>query len=150
MQGIKTYDPKNVQIIMGGVPITGFADGTFIDVAMDEDQFTKTVGGDGEVSRAKSNNQCATVTVTLQQTSGSNDVLSGLYQADKLNNAGAVPLMIKEIGTGKTLCFTQAAWVERLPNTTYSKDIEERAWTIATGQLEIFIGGNTTNAQSDA
>lgn len=149
MQGIKTYDPSNVQIIVGGVPMTGFADGTFIDIAFDDDQFKKTVGADGEVSRSKSNNNCATVALTLKQTSASNDALSALYSADRLNNGGAVPMMIKEIGTGRTLCFTQAAWVEKLPNVSYSKDIEDRNWTLATAQMEIFVGGNANNEQSE-
>lgn len=147
--GIKTYDPSNVQVIMGGVPVTGFADGTFINISFDEDQYTKTVGADGEVSRSKSNNNTATVALTLKQTSSSNDALSALYQADRLNNGGAVPFMVKEIGTGRTLCFTQACWVQKLPDVGYSKDVEDRAWTLATGQMEIFVGGNSTNVQSE-
>lgn len=147
--GIKTYDPSNVQVILGGVPMTGFADGTFVNISFDEDQYTKTVGADGEVSRSKSNNNTATVALTLKQTSSSNDALSALYMADRLNNAGAVPFMVKEIGTGRTLCFAQAAWVQKLPDVGYSKDVEDRAWTLATGQMEIFVGGNATNAQSE-
>lgn len=141
-QGVKTYDPNNVQVIMGGVPITGFADGTFISVAFDEDLYTKTVGADGEVSRAKSNNQSATVALTLKQTSGSNDELSAFYQADQVSDSGVVPLMIKEIGSGRTLVFAQAAWVQKLPDVAYSKEVEDRNWTIATAQLKTFIGGN--------
>ena len=147
--GVKTYDPSNVQVIMGGVPMSGFADGTFISIAFDEDQYTKTVGADGEVSRSKSNNNTATVSLTLKQTSSSNDALSALYQADRLSNGGVVPFMVKEIGSGRTLCFAQSAWVQKLSDVAYSKDIEDRAWTIATGQMQIFIGGNTTNGLSE-
>ena len=150
MQGVKTYDPNNVQVIMGGVPIGGFADGTFVSIAFDEDQFAKTVGADGEVSRSKSNNNSATITMTLKQTSASNDALSGFAQADNLDGSGAVPLMIKEIGSGRTLCFTQAAWVQKLPDVGYSKEVEDRAWTIATAQMNVFIGGNATSTQSEA
>lgn len=145
MDGVKTYDPNDVQIIMGGVPITGFADGTFINIAHDEDAYTKTVGADGEVSRARSNNRSATVTLTLKQTSASNDALSGFYAADELSNAGVVPLMVKEIGSGRTLVFAQAAWVQKVPDVGYSKDVEDRAWTIATAQLKTFVGGNASS-----
>lgn len=144
--GVKTYDPSDVQIILGTTPISGFADGTFISVSMDENQFTKTVGADGNVSRSKSNNRTGTATLTLQQTSQSNDFLSALQAADELANGGAVPMMIKEIGSGSTLVFTQAAWIEKLPDVSYSKDIEDRSWTIATAQLQTFIGGNSTNS----
>lgn len=148
MTAVKTYDPHNVQIIMGGFAISGFADGTFISVAYDEDAYNKTVGADGEVSRARSNNQCATVTLTLKQTSNSNDDLSALFEFDKVNDAGIVPLMVKEIGSGRTLMFTQAAWVQRAPDVNYSKDVEDRAWTVATGQISTFIGGNAPSGSA--
>lgn len=145
MSGVKTYDPRNVQIICGGVPISGFADGTFVSVASDEDLYNKTVGADGEVSRARSNNRAATVTLTLKQTSQSNDVLSAFAAADAASNGGVFPLMIKEIGTGSTLVFAQAAWIQAYPNVDYSKDIEDRAWVLACGTLDRFVGGNSNS-----
>jgi len=142
MTGVKTYDPNNVQLILGGVGISGYADGTFINLTYDEDLYNKTVGADGEVSRSKTTNRSATLTITLKQTSSSNDALSALYQLDESEDGGVVPMMIKEIGTGTTLVFTQAAWVQKLPDLNFSKDIEDRQWTIATSQLESYIGGN--------
>lgn len=139
----KTYDPANVQIICGGVPISGFADGTFLDLAFDEDQFSKTVGADGEVSRAKSNNNTATVTISLMQTSESNDVLSAFANADRLNGGGSFPFLVKEIGSGTTLAFSQSAWIKKFADVTYSKDTEAREWTIDTGQLDVLVGGNS-------
>lgn len=150
MQGLKTYDPSNVQIIMGGHAVTGFADGTFIDISPDEQRYNKTVGADGETSRSRTNNRCKTITVTLKQTSASNDFFSGLALADETDNAGAVPIMIKEIGTGKTIGFAQAAWIENDPNVTYSKDVEDRAWTIATTNMDLFIGGNSNDVQGNS
>jgi len=143
MSGVRTYDPRNVQIILGGNPISGFADGTFVTVTPDENLYTKTVGADGEVSRARSNNRSATVTLTLKQTSQSNNILSALAQADNLNNGGVVPFMLKEIGSGATLVFAQAAWVEDFPDAEYSKEVSDRAWTIALAQTDMFIGGNS-------
>lgn len=140
--GVKTYDPNNVQIILGGAPMSGFADGTFVSVASDENLYNKTVGADGEVSRARLNNKSATITLTLKQTSSSNDVLSNYAALDQASDSGVFPLMIKEIGSGRTLLFTQAAWVEKFPDTAYSKDVEDREWTIATSQMNTFIGGN--------
>ena len=52
---VRTYDPKAVAVLIGGVPIGGFADGTFISVERDNDTFQKVSGSDGIVSRAKSN-----------------------------------------------------------------------------------------------
>lgn len=142
MSGVRTYDPRNVQIIVGGNPISGFADGSFITITPDETLYAKSVGADGEVSRARSNNRSATVTLTLKQTSQSNDVLSALALADNAANAGVVPFMVKEIGSGSTLVFAQAAWIEDFPDIDYSKEVGERAWTLATAQTDMFVGGN--------
>ena len=46
---VKTYDPSNVIIIVGGASASGYADGTFIEIAADDKRFNKTVGADGEV-----------------------------------------------------------------------------------------------------
>ncbi len=143
MGGVKTYDPNNVQIILGGAPMSGFADGTFVSVSSDENLYNKTVGADGEVSRSRQNNKTATIALTLKQTSSSNDILSGFAALDEASDGGVFPLMIKEIGSGRTLLFTQAAWVEKHPDTAYSKDVEDREWTIATSQMKTFIGGNS-------
>lgn len=139
---VRTYDPANVQVIVGGVPMSGFADGTFISIEHDEPAFTKTVGADGEVSRAKSNNKSATVTITLKQTSISNDILSGFGLADEASNGGVVPFMLREIGNGTTLVFAESAWIEEWPDLGYSKNIENREWKLALAQCNRFIGGN--------
>jgi len=142
MSGVKTYDPRDVQIIVGGVPLSGFADGTFINVASDEPLYNKTVGADGEVSRSRSNNRAGTVTITLKQTSNGNDVLSGFAALDDASNGGVFPMMIKEIGSGRTIVFAQSAWIEQFPDVDYAKEVGDRAWTIATGPLQRFVGGN--------
>jgi hypothetical protein len=52
----KTYDFRAGVLVVGGVPMTGFADGTAIRVEFDEEQFTKTTGADGLTTRSKTNN----------------------------------------------------------------------------------------------
>ena len=83
---VHTYDPANVIVSIGGTPMSGFADGTFVMVSRDEDIFSKVSGADGEVSRAKSNNRSGSLTLTLMQTSMSNDVLSAIAVLDEISN----------------------------------------------------------------
>lgn len=138
----KTYAPDLVITSVNGVPITGFADGTFISISPAADRFTKTVGADREVARAKSNDNTYEVTITLLSTSLSNDYLTSLLNADKLANAGKFVLQIKDLN-GTTLFFWQSAWIKTPPTVEFSKEITERAWVIDTGQADIeYIGGN--------
>lgn len=138
---VKTYDPKQVQISIGGNIISGFADGEFINVERDENMFTKVSGADGEVSRAKSNNKMGTMTLTLMGTSASNDILSAFAIADELTNSGVVPIFIKD-SLGTSILFAAEGWVRKMPAYTASKEITDRAWVFDLAAVETFIGGN--------
>jgi hypothetical protein len=130
---MKTFDAKKVIIIYGGVPLTGFADGTFISVTGAADTFTKKVGADGEVARSRNNDDTSEVTLTLQQTSKSNSYLSLMRAADKASNAGALPLLINDL-LGNTLFFWDAAWIKKAPDWERGKELGDQAWVFDTGQ----------------
>ena len=127
-----TYDPKMVVITFGGVPISGFAEDSFVECAPAEEGFSRKVGADGEVVRSHSNNNCYDVTVTLLQTSLSNGVLSAAAVADRATGLGLAPLSITEITSGSEHFFPQA-WVE-VPTWARGKEAGEQAWTFHTGQ----------------
>lgn len=88
---LATFDPASVVISFGGIPLSGFADGTFLEITADNPQFTKTVGADGYTTRTKSNNYGAQVTITLAQSSPSNDILTSFLNADRIDNQGVKP-----------------------------------------------------------
>lgn len=139
MQGfVNTYDPKKVIITFGGVPITGFADGTFVQIDPNAEMWIKKVGADGEVIRSQSNDNTHTVQITLQQSSASNDYLSTCMNADKLTGMGMLPLSITDLN-GTTLHFWPQAWIQTDPSYGFAKEVTDRQWTLHTGQE---IGGN--------
>jgi hypothetical protein len=137
---LKTYDPKSLYASFGGVPLTGFADGTFINIVGNA-KFSSVTGADGLTSRAKSVDDSYEITITLQQTSVSNDYLSGVQKLDRLQNAGVLPLIIKD-GEGTSLFFAESAWIEKDPDVAYSKEIENREWAFKTASAANFVGGN--------
>ena len=61
---VRTYDPKQVIITVGGVPMSGFADGSFLTIDRDDNQWTKVTGADGTSTRIKSNNRSGNMTIT--------------------------------------------------------------------------------------
>lgn len=130
---VNSYDPKKVIITFGGVPITGFTDGTFIQVDPNAETWTKSVGADGEVIRSRNNDNTHTVQITLQQSSVSNNYLSTVMTADKISGRGMLPLTITDMN-GTTLHFWPQAWIQTDPSWGYSKENTERQWTIHTGQ----------------
>jgi len=131
---VKSYDPKKVIVTFGGVPLTGYADGKFIEIsANDPDGFKKQVGADGEVGRAQSSDNTHNVKVTLMQTSLSNNYMSGVRNSDKLTGKSCLPLSITDINGG-SLHYWPQAWIKGDPTWGYGKELEERQWEIDTGQ----------------
>jgi hypothetical protein len=138
---VATYDPKNVSMIVGGQIMSGFGDGTFIKLSRNEQAFNLKVGVDGEGTRAKSNNLSGKIEITLMQSSAANDILSSYALADQLSNTGAVPVLFRD-NSGRTLATALTAWVQKVPDTEFAKEVTTRAWVLETDSLQIFIGGN--------
>lgn len=143
MADVSTYNPDAVTVVVGGIPISGFADGTFVEIEPMSDGVTSVSGADGEIARAISTDRRHTVTLTLLQTSDSNDLLAGLYGVDLESTAGAmVPVIVSDL-SGRSLFAASKAWITKLPKTTFSKGIESKAWVLHTGRPSVYLpGGN--------
>lgn len=130
---VMTYDPKKVILTLGGVPIAGYADGTFVQIDPSAEAFTKKVGADGEVVREKSNDNTHTIQITLLQTSLSNIYLRTVMKADKATGLGILPLSFTDLNTMEAKFWPQA-WVSTEPPTGRAKEITDVQWTLHTGQ----------------
>lgn len=140
--GAKTYSPKKVSVVVAGVIIRGYADGTFVMVERSADTFTKVTGADGEVGRVHSADRSGRITITLQQTSESNDILSALQLADELSLTGKFPVIVKD-NNGTSLYMAGDAWIMKAPNAEYSNGMSTREWIIECADLDPFAGGNS-------
>lgn len=138
---VSTFDPKSLIITIGRAVISGYADGEFLSIIADNQQFTKVTGADGFTTRVKSNNYGGTMTLTLSQTSPSNDILSGFLNLDRISNLGVLPILIKDL-SGTTTLFSAQGWIQQFPDVTFSNEISNRAWTLDLVDIDIFIGGN--------
>lgn len=138
---IKTYDPGKFVIAFKGVPLVGYGE-NFFKLTQDEDAFMKKVGASGEVARARNQNRTGKVEVTLMQTSLSNDYLSTMFRLDKDLGLGAGTLTVADL-SGTTIVSIEDAWISKLPDLEFGKELAERTWTFDTGQIVIFnVGGN--------
>ncbi len=138
---VKTFDPGQVVISFGGVVLSGYADGTFIMVERSSDAFSKVVGAGGDVARVRNRDRSGRVTVTLMQTSLTNDRLSAIAAQDELAGTGVGPLLIKDLG-GTTLISAQSCWIAKVPNQEFGKEFSNREWIFDTSDLEILVGGS--------
>lgn len=115
MPKLATYDPKKVNVIFGPVVLTGFADGTFVKVETDGDGISALVGCDQEIVRSiDPGSILKKITVTLLQSSDSNDELSIIHNADNQTGAGVMPMSVQDL-SGRSLLMADQAWITKKP-----------------------------------
>src|SRR3990167_825532 len=140
---IKNYDPSRVSVSWGGINITGFAEGTFIEAERDEDAFTKYVGSQGEVCRTRNLNRSGKVTITLMATSPINDLIDMYATTDDLVGLGGVwPLSINDF-YGLLRVFATEAWVMKKPKVERAKEAGTVVWVFDCATIAIEPRGNT-------
>lgn len=139
---VSTYDPAKVVVTFGGVPISGFADETFVSIKRSNGgAFAKKRGADGKVERINKGSYDFTVGITLQQTSSSNLTFDAAMKADMLSNSGKAPLSVTDLN-GVTMLTAPEAWVNEDPSVDLGSDTSSRKWVIETGPAPLTIGGN--------
>lgn len=134
----KVYDANEVSVIFGAIQLeSGFADGEFVRIERETDAFSDVVGTLGEVTRSKTNDSRATITILLMQTSSGNQALSAQHNLDKLasNGAGIVPVMIRD-RNGAAIHEGQNAWIAKAPDVSYDRAAGPREWRIRVANLE--------------
>jgi len=135
-------DPAKIIINFGGANINGYADGTFVSFEMDEDAFTKTTGADGFVTRVRTNNRSGSCTITLMQSSPSNNILQAIHNIDISTPGGApVPIVIKNL-LNTELITSSAAWIKKIPNIDHGKEVANREWVIDIADAIVTVAGN--------
>jgi|SRR6186713_991088 len=142
MAELKTYDAKRINITIGSHIVKGYAEDTFISIEPDGDGTAAQAGADGEVARSLSNNPLHTITLTLQQTSDTNDFLSDLLKRDRASGgAGVVPLQVVDL-RGTSLFAASQAWVVNWPTIENGSGVGEREWALQAVATDLHVGGN--------
>lgn len=122
---VTTYDAKDVSVIVNGIYLTGFADGTFVSYDKTEDGFAISIGAQGDTARAKVNNPLGTITVTLQQTSPQVQMMNNLAKSGKLVEARVIHKGSNTEKVGGVQCF-----VMKPASGEYGSEISNREFTI--------------------
>ena len=130
---VNTYSPKNVQFLIGGYTFAGWQS---IAISRNAKSFTPYRGIRGKNTRIKNLDTSAILTITLLQTSQSNDVLSTILTADEENGTARIVFTLKD-RSGGSVFTSNDAFITGFPVTSFSGQFEYRTW-------EIFCGSTTT------
>jgi len=133
MNEVRTYDPTQVSLIVGGSIIKSW---NRIAVAKEEDDWTFAAGTTGEVTRTRNANRLGTITVVLPQTSQDNGILSAFAVS-----GGLLSCIVKD-ASGRSLHVMPEGTVVKPADSEYAKESGEREWAIKGSIVEMTVGGN--------
>ena len=163
---VSTYSPSDVSVIYGLKHIDGFVDGSFISIKRETPVFSHSRSMDGHCAISVQKYSTYTVTITLAQTSSSNQFLHSLQKTmmkslTKLDSTSPfsglsslsgiktivsnviskLPFIIKD-SSGNSVFFGTDVWLSEEPEVVYSAGMEGRTWTIKCLNASSSIAGN--------
>ncbi len=138
-----SYSPKKVLLIIGVIPISGYAEKSMIEITPDQDDFETLKGADGAVERSEIVGGTWSCKFTLLGSNPLNAELSALRKADKLTNKAAFPLLCKDLN-GTSIHAAKVCWFKKAPAKKYESASSPIEWEIVMTQVEDFVGGNAS------
>lgn len=137
---VYTYDPTKVILNIGGYVISGVKS---VSVTPNAPAFKVVKGIRGVNTRVFNRDTSAEMTITLLQTSISNDVLSAIIFADKTYRTGRLEISLTDAG-GTTLIASDEGFVEELPAVQFGRELSDRTWKICMlSTRNALVGGNS-------
>lgn len=147
-QVLGSYSPEEVTIVISNAQfshiIGGYTDGTFVSVSRTIPHATPYVGADASHARVIRKVKSADITITLNQASESNDVLSQLLQKDEqfADNTWLFNIIIKD-NSGRTMYSASKSYIGTVPDSDFGVEITDRPWVIHAINMETHLGGNS-------
>lgn len=152
---LATFAPNDVTIVITqestGMShiVGGFSEDAIITIDRNADTFTLYTGADDTNTRIYNANTAGTMTLSLQQTSASNDILTALYLQDRDSRNGLFAIQVKD-NSGRSNFFAEEAYIGVVPNAAYSNSMQTREWVIHAPRMESIQGGNSVVSPEDA
>ena len=144
---VATLSPIDVTVVISQAGFThvvsGYMEDSNITVERGSDSYEKHTGIDNKTSRIYKADKSGMITLSLAQTSVSNDVLDLLQRNDAAarNSSGLFSITVKD-ASGRSVYHSLEAWVGVVPNSTFGSGMQGREWQIQAAEMTSFIGGN--------
>lgn len=111
--------------------VTGYSNGSSINVARNSDKYTPHTGAKGDTTYAKTNDNSGTIVFTLKHDSYSNKVLSKLAKSDD----SFTTQLVDGNDAGKAKAGGSECVIMKPADMSRGAEIGEREWTIAVPNL---------------
>lgn len=149
VQRTGTFRPNDIAVVITheelGIShiVGGYSEDAIVSIERAVATNTLYTGADDTSTRVYNASTAGTVTLSLQQSSVSNDILSALYELDRASRSSRYmfTIMIKD-NSGRSLYFADEAFIDNLPNSAFANSMQLREWVIHCPRLTQTIGGN--------
>ncbi len=156
VQRLATFAPNDVTVVITqrstGIAhiVSGFSEDSIVNIERSAETYALYTGADNTSTRVYNANKSATITLSLQQTSGSNDILSALYANDSAtrNSSGLFTLQVSD-ASGRSRYFSDDAYIGVVPDSAFANSMQTRDWVIQAHNLDTYIGGNAILSPED-
>ena len=136
------YSFGQVSVLYAGINIGGFAEADdAVRIEFNDPLIDMVTGCDGQTVASQILNYSANITLTLLQTSVSNDLFSAEVIAYRGNVIIPKPIIIRNAG-GSDLFTSAACFVGERPAAAYGKRQNNRQWVLKVPNLVSFQGGS--------
>jgi hypothetical protein len=118
-----------------------------ISVAMVENKNTMAIGADGSVMHSLHAGNGGTVTLRFLKTSTTNQMLSIMYDLQRISSAvwGQNTIVISDPARGDQISCISCAF-QRMPNVNYAKDGGVQEWMFDAGRIDVVLGDGTSGS----
>lgn len=150
-----TFSPQDVTVVIAkdgfSHIVSGFSEDSIVSIERNSDTYTLYTGADDTNTRIYQPNTSAMITLPLQQTSNSNDILSQLYLNDAASrdSSGMFSITVKD-NSGRSLFFAEEAFIGKVPDASFGNTMQLREWQIQAVRLSVVFGGNARFTPEDA
>ena len=151
---LATFAPNEVDVIItqssSGLNhvVSGFAEDKLVGVERAAETFSKYVGADNTTTRIYKADKSLSITLSLQQTSNSNDIMMQLYKNDVATRNGLFSILVKD-NSGRSYYFAEEAYIAVVPSTSYANSMQVFEWVIHAHDSDVYIGGNAPFSAED-
>lgn len=135
-----TYSPQDVTVLIAAKTIKGYSKDSLISVEPDKAYVTTKRAADGYISRQLNKTGLFKMTISLAQTSDSNDFLGIIMNTDRVLGDSIFPVLINDHSTGSVI-FALNAWITKQPAIKFTSGIETREWELALAEPIIVNSG---------
>lgn len=130
---MRTYDPKKSSLIIAGLVVSGYAEGSSIKVKWNNPElFKRHIGGHGEVTRTKRVDTSGTIELSLMQLSPTHAQLHLLRKLE-----GTFPVLHQYNGELNFNAAAAAAWIEKMPDEEFGTEVSKRDWIIGIEDMSL-------------